>query len=177
MNIQNFTNTFLSYIKPNNQVLDLGAGEGKFTQMFLNYGAIVTAVDMQPPVFHDNRLTVKKMEIKSFCASEKNKCYDLIFARNVIQFLDKNWVFETLIPWIEDHLAQRGIVAIKTFYQNPEPPFNRSINSLYTLKDLNLYFMAWKELYAKEYSCLGFDMSGQKRKFFVSSLIVQKNIN
>lgn len=174
MNIRDFTNTFIDCIKPGCRVLDLGAGEGKFTQMFLERGAIVTAVDTQPPAFQDAKLTVKKMKIEDFCASKGNEHYDLAFARNVIQFLDKSWVYETLFPWIDKHLVKGGIVAIETFYQDPEPPFDHSMTSLYTLKELTSYFVTWKEIYAEEYSHLDFDMSGQTRKFFISSLIVQR---
>ena len=84
-------------------------------------------------------------------------------------------MFETLFPWIDEHIVQQGIVAIETFYQNPNPPFKRPVNSLYTLKELNSYFMAWKELYAKEYDHHGLDMNGQTRKFFINDLIIQKN--
>jgi len=174
MDVKNFTNIFLACIKPGNKVLDLGAGEGKFTQMFFERGAIVTAVDMQPPTFHNVALIVKKMKIEDFCASEENEHYDLIFARNVIQFLDKLWVFETLFPWMNKHLAPGGIVAIETFYQEPEPPFGHNMISLYTLKELISNFMTWKEIDARENDYFGLDMSGQKRRFFVSSLIVQK---
>jgi 2-polyprenyl-3-methyl-5-hydroxy-6-metoxy-1,4-benzoquinol methylase len=49
MNIQDFTNTFLDYITPGCHVLDFGAGEGRFIQMFLKKGSMVTAVDIRPP--------------------------------------------------------------------------------------------------------------------------------
>jgi 2-polyprenyl-3-methyl-5-hydroxy-6-metoxy-1,4-benzoquinol methylase len=174
MELGNFINTFLNCIKPGDNVLDLGAGEGNFAQMFLDRGAIVTAVDKQPPAFQDANLTVKKIRIEDFCASADDGQYNLVFARNVIQFLDKSWVYETLFPWIDKHLAKDGIVAIETFYQNPEPAFDRPMHSLYMLNELTSYFMTWKDLHAEEYGHLGFDMSGQTRKFFISSLIVQK---
>jgi cyclopropane fatty-acyl-phospholipid synthase-like methyltransferase len=179
MEIQNFTNTFLDYIKPGQKVLDLGAGEGKFAQMFLDRGAIVTAVDKQPPAFQDPALIVKKIKIEDFCAVESDECYDFIFARNVIQFLDRSWIYEVLFPWIDQHLSDGGIVAIETFYQNPEPPFSRQMNSLWTLTELNSLLMTEvgpyaKEIYAKQFDHLGFDMSGQTRKFFITSLIAQK---
>ena len=98
MEIQNFTDIFLGCIKPGHKVLDLGAGEGNFSQMFLDRGAIVTAVDKRPPMFQDVNLTVKKMRIEDFCASADGEQYDLFFVRNVIQFLDKSWVYETLSP-------------------------------------------------------------------------------
>lgn len=174
MSIQDFTNTFTDCITPGNKVLDLGAGDCMFTQMFLERGAIVTAVDTRPPAFHDDNLTFKKMTVEDFCAAEKKDRYNFIFARNIIQFLDKHWVFETLFPWMDEHVAEQGVVAITTFYQDPKPPFDKLMRSLYTLNELTSYFMTWKELYAKEFSDLGSDMRGQTRKFFISSLIIQK---
>jgi 2-polyprenyl-3-methyl-5-hydroxy-6-metoxy-1,4-benzoquinol methylase len=179
MEIHNFTNTFLDCIKPGNKVLDIGAGDGKFAQMFLDRGAIVTAADTKPPTFQDPALIVKKMKIEDFCANEDGEQYDLVFARNVIQFLDKSWVCETLFPWLDKHLAKDGIVAIETFYQDPEPAFTRRMPSLWTLAELTSFLMTEtglyaKEIYAKQFDHIGFDMNGLMRKFFVTSLITQK---
>lgn len=171
---QSFTTTFLNCIQPGHHVLNLGAGEGKFAQMFVERGASVTMVDTQLPKIQDANVHVQQMSIEEFCAIENPDRYDGIFARNSIQFLDKNWVHETLFPWLEDHSSDNGIIAIETFFQNPEPPFNRHMKSLYALKELQSHFLSWNEMYAREYSHLGLDMSGQTRKFFVSSLIVQK---
>ena len=180
MEIQNFINIFLDYIKPGYKVLDLGAGEGKFAQMFLDRGATVTAVDTKPAAFQNPALIVKKMKIEDFCASEEGEQYDLVFARNVIQFLDKSWVYDTLFPWIDEHLVKGGIFAVETFYQDPEPAFARQMLSLYTVMELSSFLVTEtklyaKELYVKQYDYVGLDMSGQMRKFFVSSLIVQKS--
>jgi 2-polyprenyl-3-methyl-5-hydroxy-6-metoxy-1,4-benzoquinol methylase len=172
--MRNFTNTFLDCVKPGSKVLDLGAGEGIYTQMFLDQGASVTAVDTRPPAFDDAKLIVKKMTVEDFCRVEETGRYNLVFARNVIQFLDKNWVFENLFPWLEDHLEPDGVIAIETFYQDPEPPFDHPMSSLYRLDELNAYFISWQELRAREYEHVGFDLAGQTRKFFISSLIARK---
>ncbi len=174
MSNQDFTKRFLDYIKPGQHVLDLGAGEWKFAQMFVERGARVTAVDTRPSLLRNAMITRVTMNIEDFCSATHPDKYDLVFARNVLQFLDKYWVFETLLPWIEEHLAGQGIIGIETFYQDPEPPFDHSMRSLYALKELTTHFLLWAELYAKEYDHRGFDMSGQTRKFFVSDLIVKK---
>lgn len=174
MRNHDFTNTFLSYIQPGQHVLDLGAGDGKFAQMFVERGGKVTAVDTHPININDAMIVSKQMTIEDFCVTESAEKYDLIFARNAIQFLDKNWALESLLLWMEEHISSNGIIAIETFYQEPEPPFDHPMRSLYTLKELTGYFMSWNELYAQEYSHVGLDMGGQTHKFFVSSLIVQK---
>lgn len=174
MSNQDFTKTFLSGIKPGQRVLDLGAGGGDFVRMFVDRGARVTAVDPRIPEIQDVMINSKRMEIEEFCAAENPDRYDLIFARNVIQFLDKNWTLENLFPWMEEHTSQQGIIAIETFYKDPEPPFDHPMRALYTLGELMNYFMPWKDIHAREYSHQGLDMNGQARKFFVSSLIVQR---
>lgn len=152
----------------------MGAGEGKFAQMFVERGASVTAVDIKVPALPDTSITAKRMRIEGFVSTTGHDRYDLIFARNILQFLDKPWVFETLWPWVDEHVAEQGIIGIETFYQDPEPPFDHLMRSLYTMEELTTHYMTWTELYAREYSYLGLDMSGQTRKFFVSSLIVRK---
>ena len=82
-------------------------------------------------------------------------------------------------PWIDKHLAKGGIIGIETFYQEPEPAFVHPIPSLWTLNELTSFLMTEtklyaKELYARQYENIGFDMNGQTRKFFISSLIAQK---
>jgi len=175
MDIQGFFGICLDRVEPDCKVLDLGSGDGEFAQMFLERGAIVTAVDINPPKFKDSNLIIEKMKIEDFCASNKIDKYDLIFARNIIQFLDKSWVLETLFPWIENHLTPDGLVAIKTFFQESEPPLTNRTKSLYERKELLSCFMAWKELYSEEVSRFDFDMDGQAHKFFISSLIAQKS--
>jgi 2-polyprenyl-3-methyl-5-hydroxy-6-metoxy-1,4-benzoquinol methylase len=171
---QDFTNTFLDCIKPGHHVLDLGAGQGNFTQMFVERGARVTAVDIRLPKLQDTSIISEKTSIEEFCASEQSGQYDRIFARNVLQFLDKPWVFKTLFPWMEEHITVQGIIGIETFYQDPEPPFEHVMRSLYPLKELTAHFMSWTELYVRDYCHSGLDMSGQIRKFFLSSLIVKR---
>jgi 2-polyprenyl-3-methyl-5-hydroxy-6-metoxy-1,4-benzoquinol methylase len=174
MNNQDFTKTFLNHIQPGHHVLDLGAGDGKFAQMFVERGAKVTAVDTRPMNINDAMIVPKQMTIEYFCATENKEHFDLIFVRNAIQFLDKNWTLETFLPWMEERCSDKGIIVIETFYQDPEPPFDHPMRSLYTLKELTGFFMSWNELFAREYDHVGLDLSGNTRKFFITSLIVQK---
>jgi 2-polyprenyl-3-methyl-5-hydroxy-6-metoxy-1,4-benzoquinol methylase len=174
MSNNDFIKTFIDHIQPGQYVLDLGAGDGMFARMFVERGAKVTAVDTRPMKLNDTMIVTKQMTIENFCATENVEKYDLMFARNAIQFLDKNLVFETLLPWMEEHISSNGIIAFETFYRDPEPPFDHPMRSLYTLKELTGHFMLWNELFAREYDHVGLDMSGNTRKFFAASLIVQK---
>ena len=86
MNNENFTNTFLAYIKPGNTILDLGAGEGRFTQMFIEHGAIVTAVDVRPPTLRDTTIIIKEMRIEHFCEMKKIKITILYLQETLFNF-------------------------------------------------------------------------------------------
>ena len=176
MSDQDFTRKIFEYLKPGNHVLDLGAGVGDFARMFVEHGAKVTAVDPIVMTQPDPNIKTKPMRIEDFYNEHNSDQYDLIFARNILQFLDKNWVFATLFPWLEGHLTPNGIIAIETFYQNPNPPFDQPMRSLYTLQELTAHFMSWSEIFAREYNHQGLDMSGQSRQFFISSLIVRRPV-
>lgn len=173
MNPQEFTSTVLSRIQSGDVVLDLGAGQGRFARMFVEHGARVTAVDPQLPADLDAGITVQRMTVEAFCTISSPTAYTCIFARNVIQFLDKAWVGEVLFPWMMAHLMPGGMIAISTFYHNPDPPFERLMPSLYTLDELLVAFPRWSELLSRQYQHRGPDMSGQLRTFFTTDLIVQ----
>lgn len=168
-----FVNIFIENIEPGHKVLDLGAGSGEYSQMFAEKGAQVTAVDSKLPDFLDNSIISHKMSIEDFI-SEDDSQYDLVFMRNLIQFLDKQWVFESLFPWIEKHLNKDGIIGIATFYKDPVPPFDHSMRSLYTLDELSQHFLKWQEIFKEQREHDGPDLSGKTRHFFINDLIVKK---
>jgi len=170
----NFTSAFIALLQPGWTVLDIGAGEGKFTQMFLERGMKVVAVDPKTSLQSTDTLTVKQMTIEEFCASDDVTHYDAIFSRNAVQFMPKSWVTSTLVPWMTSHLSTSGVLALKTFFQPPEPPFARPIPSLYTLAELQAYFPEWESVMAEQYEHDGLDMNGVSRKFFSTDLIVRK---
>lgn len=174
MNKQNFVDTTLHLVNPGHHVLDLGAGNGTFAQIFVERGARVTVVDISIRKITDPSVTTKKMRVEDFVEIEQTGKFGLIFARNILQFLDKPWVFETLFPWLDDHLSSAGVIAVETFYQDPEPPFDHPMRSLYTLQELTTHFISWEELLARQYEHRSLDMSGHERTFFTTDMIVRK---
>lgn len=170
----NFLEIILNNIRSDITVLDLGSGDGAFARMFAERGAIVTAVDTMfcPP--NEESITFQKASVEEFVGRNEASQYDLVFMRNILQFLDKNWVFEELFPWLEGRIKNNGVVGIETFYQDPKPPFDHSVRSLYTPTELTQHFVSWQELYAKEYDQDNLDMRGMLRHFYVSDLIVKK---
>lgn len=171
---QGFLSMILQYIHPGTTVLDLGSGEGDFARRFAERGAIITAVDANycPP--NEESIMFQKAGVEDFIAKNGTQQYDIMFMRNILQFLDKSWVFEILFPWLDEHVKNNGIVGIETFYQDPKPPFDHSMRSLYTIKELTQHLVSWQELYVKEYDQDNLDLRGMLRHFYVSDLIVKK---
>ncbi len=174
MDNQNFTRTFLGSLAPGHRVLDLGAGEGDFARMFCERGAKVTAVDHTIPQSKDGAIECVRIRVEEFIEGKDRGSYDAVFMRNILQFLQKHWVFATLFPWLGGHLKQGGIIGIETFSRDPEPPFNHPMRSLYTAKELLEHFLLWQDLCVQEYEHDGPDMRGTLRHFFITDLIVRK---
>lgn len=174
MSTHNFLDIITEHIQQGNTILDLGSGDGTFARKFAEHGAIVIAIDAKycPP--NEDSITFQKESVEDFVAKKEVQQYDLVFMRNIVQFLEKNWVFETLFPWLDEHVKVHGIVGIETFYHDPKPPFDHPMRSLYTTKELTQYFVTWQELYAKEYDEDNLDLRGALRHFYISDLIVKK---
>lgn len=169
-----FIQVFLDQLQTRWRILDLGAGQGDFAHKFVERSATVTAVDVLLPKLSNPAITPKRMRVEEYIAATSSETFDAVFARNILQFLDRSWVFETLFPWIANHLTPHGLLAIETFYRDPEPPFPHPLRSFYTLAELTPHFISWNELLATQSEHQGLDMAGQARKFFTTDMIVKK---
>ena len=169
-----FTKKFLDLVWPSQTILDLGAGIGTYSEMFADRDALVTAVDKHIPNQIGDNITCVRMTAEKFITQDEH-IYDGAFFRNIMQFFDKTWTFEHLFPWLGNHLKPGGVIAIETFYQEPNPPFDHPLASLYTMQELQQYFGSWQEIYARHYEHKGSDMSGRNRQFYISDLIIRRN--
>ena len=174
MSLKNFTETFLLQIQPGWLVLDLGAGDGHFTRMFADQNARVIAVDPKFSGIENKNITIFRMRLEDFIKQNSTTKYDAVFMRNVLQFLDRNWVMKTLIPWLDENVMSQGVVGIETFYQNPIPSFDQSVSSLFTVRELLENFQGWQTLLKDQHEHFSPDLQGNKREFFTSDLIVKK---
>ena len=158
----------------NNKVLDLGAGEGKQAEKFSAAGGFVTAVDKKIPQKQNQKIIWKKSVLEEFIfSSDFDDVYDVIFTQNVIQFLDKKWTLGIFMPALQKHLSKNGIIAIRTFYKNPDPPFNKAPVSFYKINDLLNSFKGWEVLCSREFKYNGLGLNGINRHFYLSDLIVK----
>lgn len=169
---EQFIATILDSIHTDSAVLDLGSGDGRFARMFSERGAHVTAVDREPMPEMKGVSFVHGL-IQDFIETNSDQ-YDMIFMRNCIQFMKSSWVFSTLLPFTLSHTKPNGIVAVKTFYQEPDPPFERPLASLYTLSKLKNAFNDWTTVLEFEGQLTLNDRKGTERLFSVVDLVVQR---
>lgn len=164
----------MSYLRPNDSVLDLGAGMGVQAEKFIHLGMKVEAVDKIKPNDFNSGIIWYQEKIEDFLIKLDNK-FNLIFCRNLIQFLDSNWVFNELIPRIKSAVEDNGLIYLRTFYKNPMPNFKDGVLSLYKLSELTKQFENFDVIFSKEYKKYGKDLKGSFRKFFLVDLLVKKN--
>jgi cyclopropane fatty-acyl-phospholipid synthase-like methyltransferase len=168
-----FTKQFLFQIQPGWKIIDVGAGNGHFSRLFVERGAIVTAIEPSSKIAEEESIQVIRTNVEDFIRTDVGK-YDAVFIRNVIQFLSKDWVYRALFPWIDTHLVVNGLIGVETFFKEPSPPFENSIKSLYGLKELADEFPGWQILLKDEYEHYDSDMRGKKRLFYATDLIMRK---
>lgn len=171
----NFIQKLLLCITPNSRVLDLGAGGGKYAEKFARLGARVVAVDRKKPTMQHPLVEWRSMLIEDFLPTlTPTETFNLILLHNIIQFLNKKWVISTLIPQLKAHLRADGILAIRTFYQEPSPPFEKPCTSFYLQSELLPLFLKWENLHVDMYDTDVPDMRGRIRHFYLTELMVRK---
>lgn len=159
-----FKQHVLSLLSPHTRVLELGAGKCGFARAAEAYGAVVTAVDQHTPMQPCTRFLHLTVEEWMHLQPEQ---YDLICSFNLIQFLDKSWVLNTLLPHCITQLAPNGRLAIQTFTAPPIPPFE--IMSAYTAEDFLQLGLRVEHISTTSETCEGLD--GTIRTFHLCNFI------
>lgn len=166
---------FLSLIKKGDDVLDLGAGDGKYSVLIAKKGTHIFAVDKQTPIKDIAGVTWKTMSIEDWLKALKPRDkFDAILGKNILQFFEAYFVMKELFPKLSAHLNPGGIIALETFYRAPEPPFGKPHRSYWTDKDLRKIFPKWTIVFKESVEEWGRDMEGKKRIFFLTRFILKK---
>jgi SAM-dependent methyltransferase len=172
---QAFFQAVLDLVQRDDRVLDLGAGSGHQAASLARAGASVTAVDVKPAGSALEFVTWEQSDVMEFIASlPLDTIFDLILLNNVLQFLPRDATLNTLIPRLKHAVRGGGIIALRTFFQQPDPPFSRDVPSLYTMSDLTAAFVDWETIHALQERHQGPDMRGVPRHFSIISLIVRR---
>lgn len=167
-----FIDLVLKYAKPKGKVLDLGAGQGKQAEQFLLAGFNVTAVDKDLPENINSKIDWHKAKIEEFL-KDSNQKYDVIFARNIFQFLDKEYITNDVPKILKNILKPGGVIAVRTFYKDSEPSLDKYFASYYSLDELKDIFYDFEILYEYVWDEDRPDLRGQVRRFHVSEIIVR----
>ncbi|HTM67797.1 MAG TPA: methyltransferase domain-containing protein [Candidatus Binatia bacterium] len=170
-----FLPKFFALVRPGMVALDLGAGPGQQTLRMAELGARVYAIDRSfEPVVQPGVLW-RKATIEEWLPGEGSRvAFDAVLARNVIPFMEKDYVCTTLVPAIAAKMPSGGVFAVSAFFQDPEPPFPRHLLSLWTLDELLALFPGWETLHAWSGSSEGPDMQGAVRRYHISEVIMKK---
>lgn len=170
-----FIALFLSLIKKGNKVLDLGAGDGRYSVLIAKKDVFVSAVDKEVPSKYISGVAWKAMPIEDWLKALKPKDrFDAILGKNILQFFKADFVEKKLLPKLSAHLNPGGIIALETFYKAPKPPFYKPHNSYWTDEDLYKFFPKWTVILKESVKRHGRDMDGRRRNFFLARLILKK---
>lgn len=158
------------------KTLDLGAGRGRFSTQFAAQGFTVTAVDREPaPADLPSGVNWIQRDIQDWIGEGiPSQAYDAALLRNIVQFFDRAYVLESLLPAVAGSLKPGGVVAIETFTAPPEPPFMKDHASHWSLDELRSVFPGWDEIHAETVDKRGPDLSGNDRLFHKAILVARK---
>ena len=167
--------TFYSSLKPGWRVLDLGAGEGKQAKIITGLGATVVAVDIKSPKVNIPLVTWNTLSIEEWIKRPfDNNPFDAVLARNIFQFFEKEYLKGVLVPGLSERLKSEGLIAVETFYKEPDPPFERPFKSFWNETEIKEIFQGWKIVASETEDGPGLDLSGKMRDFFRTGFLAQK---
>jgi SAM-dependent methyltransferase len=166
-----FLSELSHFVRHGARVLELGAGRGGHARFFAALGARVTAVDAVAREV--DGVEWLPITVQQWCAKRTRRKYDVVFMRNLLQQLDRDWVLDVLLPKVTDRVRERGIVAIETFFAPPDPPWKGGSPSVYRARELARR-LGGRVLTSHERSERGHDISGKPRVFHVARVIVRK---
>ena len=125
------------------KVLDLWAGEWKYSIFCASYGDKVVAVDneskkdwLRPDYLlnHPN-ISFIKWDIRELPDGVLSKKYDIVLLYNVIVFLKKKFFLESLLPQYIELLNKWWTISISFFFDDDEIMGKNNLLSFYSFED------------------------------------------
>jgi len=175
--MKSFLETFYSLVHSGDAALDLGAGKGIHALAMTKKGAFVTALEKKIGEEHIQSSSIQwhSDDIRDWVKKTTDtELYNIILAKNLLQFCAKEWVLSTLLPVLKRILKHGGVIGIETFGAPPEPPFAQSHHSYWSLKELESEFGEWEKIFLYTGAEQRKDMGGISRKFFITDIILRK---
>jgi trans-aconitate methyltransferase len=155
--------------------LDLGAGKCKDAISFVKRGASVIAVDQKSPEEKiQGKIIFIQQAVQEYISGlENEERFDLIYARNLLQFLDKAYVLEIMLPKLVRCLNRNGTIAIQTFLRESEPSFNYD-HRYYEVSEITKSLPEMSVIKAAEYKIYGPGMDDVYRNFNLTDVIAKR---
>jgi len=143
-------------------VLDLWAGNGKWSRVCAERWARVDAVDsLEMKWFFDESWFKDQLLVNlHICKIEEfelNKKYDLVILSNIIMFLDKEWFLSDMFPRLISSLNEGARVLISFFL--PDDELYLKCRSQYCVEDFNDSWLviekSYDELFEDDHEPMG----------------------
>ena len=163
----------LPMIRRKDHVLDVGSGVGRQALVFAQKGAHVVAIDVRPMQITHKDITFQQVSLEDFLKI-KTESFNVIFLRNVVQFLPKDYILNIALPQLAEALLPSGIIAVETFFREPIPAFDKPLRSLYRAQELEESLHGHTVLLSRQHEIDGPDLSGKIRHFCITDFIGQK---
>lgn len=169
-----FIQTIIDNIKKGTTIIDIGSGDGFISNEFYKQGAIVKAIDKKTrPANLNKEIVFYNLTLQEFLREKSSEKFDIIFVRNVMQFIDRKEFIENILPKLTKLVNPNGILALATFYAEPILGFDKPLLATYDLKDLITITNPNKILLKRQYKCRSLSLDGKIRMFFRTELILR----
>lgn len=161
-----FIDKFIAQLPKFGNIFDMGAGDLRWSKHLAARcpGRIVFAIDSKPMPADQPGVFVVNTDMRDIAFTQD--AAGVLF-KNSAQFIEREDTFGLL-----ERIPSGVIVAIETFYKEPEPSFN--IKSTYRVSDFNQY---GKVLWSEETEETAVGLDGSKRKFYLTRVIIQRDRN
>ena len=149
------------YPRPS-KILDLWAGEWKYSIFCASYGNKVIAVDNEwnnnwlwpDYLLNHPNISFIKWDIRELPNEVLNDKYNIILLYNVIVFLKKKFFLEVLLPQYLDLLDKWWVISLSFFFDDDETMSKNNLLSFYSFEDFdvldNIIIETKDEIYVEE---------------------------
>lgn len=108
------------------RVLDVGAGDGRYSRYMSARGCVVTAIEPFRELRWDGRLAAShRCSFEDWYAhiGRGREQFDGVLAMNMLQFLSRRDALAKVLPMMMSIIAPGGVLALETFFGEPVPMF------------------------------------------------------
>lgn len=143
---------FFGMISRGTNGLDLGAGDGRWMSLAAQKHVCVTAIDLRsaPDQLPIGSNWIQADLHKGLPTILGGQTFDFMMCFDVIQWLRREYVLREFLPSLAHHARPGCVLALRTFWQNPIPAFDRHVPSLYQAEELVRVLPAWNILHAEQ---------------------------